>query len=77
MKDQLKSNSKNFKMNMKKTAKRLGISLLQLRKKIMSDIKINKQTLSHWENGKFKPSTENLIYLRDLFQIKKIDSLLN
>jgi len=63
----------NFKENLKKLRKEKNISQEQLAEKL----NISRQAISKWESGKAYPDIDNLILLRDIFNVSLDELIVN
>lgn len=63
----------NFKENLKKLRKEKNISQEQLAEKL----NISRQAISKWESGKAYPDIDNLILLRDIFNVSLDELMVN
>lgn len=63
----------NFKENLKKLRKEKNISQEQLAKKL----NISRQAISKWESGKAYPDIDNLILLRNIFNVSLDELIVN
>ncbi len=63
----------NFKENLKKLSKEKNISQEQLAEKL----NISRQAISKWESGKAYPDIDNLILLRDIFNVSLDELIVN
>ncbi len=63
----------NFKENLKKLRKEKDISQEQLAEKL----NISRQAISKWESGKAYPDIDNLILLRDIFNVSLDELMVN
>jgi len=63
----------NFKENLKKLRKEKNISQEQLAEKL----NISRQAISKWKSGKAYPDMDNLILLRDIFNVSLDELIVN
>lgn len=63
----------NFKENLKKLRKEKNISQEQLAEKL----NISRQAISKWESAKAYPDIDNLILLRDIFNVSLDELMVN